>query len=691
MESMELYRESKQLRRGKMMKLTKIVQRCGGGLSAVLAAFAVTASANTYYVATNGDDDAAGGETTPFATIAKGVSKAAESSEPRKVIVRTGTYKIDSAILISEALTIESETGNPADVIIDGQGVTPLVKWTKTLAATLSGLTLTNGYSNVGGYASAGVYLDGGTVTNCVVTGCLATGNGSTGAYGGGISTYGSANYPSRIIDTRVCKNIASNVCPDGADLYAGGGGIYMFVSGAIVSKCTVEDNCAWFYRENPSVWVPGAVIRGGGIGIAKTATCEIRDSIIRNNIATNACDNGLAGQGGGIYINNSSVVSNCLVYGNMASAQGGGIAAYKSSIVRCTISNNTIHAVRDAAYNLYGAGVYLDGGSKCIDSRVENNRLLGCKTLGGGGTDGGGGGIALTGSTPNLVANCYVADNYAHLGGAFFAKNANDSVISNCLVQGNSATNGGVLGWYEPKNVMVTDCVMRYNIATNGSVSYAYKTPKSDFDGLVFRNSFMYGNTARMGDGSILYGPLRANFSHPLTLDHCTVVSNAARYVVGLNGDPQASNVFLRGNVFFGNRRKSNNAVSTMDGGAILAATTNTCYNFAESATGLNTDPKYGNCTTLTADYFADAAAYDYRLRMGGDAQDKGGPVKDWMGTGGKNGPLDMGDGTMTVVPDGGYGISIVRNNAVPRVKNLPEPGCFELWWPLGFIMSLQ
>jgi hypothetical protein len=62
-------------------------------------------------------------------------------------------------------------------------------------------------------------------------------------------------------------------------------------------------------------------------------------------------------------------------------------------------------------------------------------------------------------------------------------------------------------------------------------------------------------------------------------------------------------------------------------------------------------------------------------------------------MGNGQKRGPLDMGDGTMTVVPDedGGYGISIVRNNAVPRLSNLPEPGCFELWSPLGFRMMVR
>jgi hypothetical protein len=51
------------------------------------------------------------------------------------------------------------------------------------------------------------------------------------------------------------------------------------------------------------------------------------------------------------------------------------------------------------------------------------------------------------------------------------------------------------------------------------------------------------------------------------------------------------------------------------------------------------------------------------------------------------------MGDGTMTVVPDagGGYGVSIVRNNASPRLRGTPDPGCFELWYDLGFIMMVR
>jgi hypothetical protein len=51
----------------------------------------------------------------------------------------------------------------------------------------------------------------------------------------------------------------------------------------------------------------------------------------------------------------------------------------------------------------------------------------------------------------------------------------------------------------------------------------------------------------------------------------------------------------------------------------------------------------------------------------------------------------MDMGDGTMTVVPDGGYGVNVVRNKAVCRLKHNPEPGCFEVWFPRGTSIFFQ
>ena len=76
-------------------------------VSALATLVAQTTVGDTFYVATDGNDGADGSSETPFATIAAGVTAAAASSAPRKVIVRTGEYKIDTVIEITAIMTIE--------------------------------------------------------------------------------------------------------------------------------------------------------------------------------------------------------------------------------------------------------------------------------------------------------------------------------------------------------------------------------------------------------------------------------------------------------------------------------------------------------------------------------------------------------------------------------------------------------
>ena len=668
-------------------------------LLSMLAAGAIVpmaANAVTYYVAENGDDGADGSSATPFATIAKGVSEATASSDgSKRVIVKSGTYKIDSAIEIGAALTVESETGDPADVIIDGQGITPLVKWTDNLQVTLSGLTLTNGYcATGGGSASGGVYVNGGTVSNCVVAGCRTTGSGIAVAYGGGISAaaLGGVKSTPSIINTRVSGNVVSNSCASGSYKASYGGGIYLAASGCVVRGCTVEDNVAWFYGAGATSSSPAANHSMGG-GIATDpydCACEITECIVRNNMATNASSNGQAGRGGGIAAGAGTVISNCLVHGNSASSQGGGIAVNGATITHCTITDNAVNAILGDQTSVYGGGVslgaYSGRGSKCLNSLVEGNAISGMTTAYHNNSNiGGGGGISMMGGY-NIVADCSVSRNSAHCGGAFMTFNQS-AMVSNCLVNGNSASiAGGVLECLRPQGVLVTDCIIASNTAKDAALSYGGEN-SANCGGLTFRNSFILGNTTS-SDNSLFYGHLNPQYVQPLVIDHCTVVSNAAKYfTVSAATTGGMTNVFVKGSVFFRNTRTSgagNLSIGGPTGGAaILEATTNTWYSFSENVTGLNTDPMYGNSKALTADYFADAAAGDYRLVRGSGAIDKGGSVEGWM-EGRRR--MDMGDGTMTVVPDGGYGVSIVRNNATPRLSNLPEPGCFELWCPPGF-----
>ena len=674
-------------------------------VSALATLVAQTTVGDTFYVATDGNDGASGDSDHPFATIAAGVSAATASSVPRKVVVRTGEYKIDAAIEISNALTIESETGNRADVVIDGQGKTPLVKWTASSGirgAVLSGLTLANGYSTEGGFASAGVYMYGGTITNCVVRGCLLNGEGTKDAYGAGIYVRsGGTYYFSHVVDTVISGNVVSNAIPAGANKHSRGGGIYLSASsgesGCVVRGCTVENNVAWLSRgtndqNNPQ----GHLCLGGGI-CAEAAGSEISDCIIRGNCATNATPNGIAGCGGGVYASAGATVSNCLVYANMASAQGGGVCADAAIVTHCTITNNVINAVKSAGSNIRGAGVLLSGTNpQCRNSVVAGNRLQGASTIYGNAAIGGGGGIGITGASA-LVANCAVTNNSAHVGGAFVVYGAAGAVISNCLVCANSGSSGGgAMYYWRPQGVLMTDCIIVDNAAAGdgGAVCFG-KSASANCGGLSFRNCFISRNYLTAGDG-LFTSYVNAAYSQPLTIEYCTIAANTSNwFVVSTDAKTSVSNVFCRGNVIFETRRRvSPYALVTAVFGPtgaedVSSATTNAWYNFTESGlAGFSTDSQYGNFKTITSASFADAKSGDYRLVRASGAIDKGGPSQGWMAGRSR---MDMGDGTMTVVPDGGYGIDIVRNNASPRLRRNPDPGCFELWYELGMMMMVK
>lgn len=675
-------------------------------VSALATLVAQTTVGDTFYVATDGNDGASGDSDHPFSTIAAGVSAAVASPSPRKVIVRTGEYKIDSIISVAAPLTIESETGKPADVVIDGQGSTPLMKSTAWgNAITLCGITLQNGYCNTGnnGYQTAGVYMYGGMITNCVVKDCLLTGEGAKDSCGAGI--YARSSYENNIhvcvVDTVVSGNVASNDIPASANVYAKGGGIYLSGSGGIVRKCTVEKNTTWLRKGTNSQNDPAAyTCRGGGI-CSEATYCEVSDSIIRGNCATNATANGYTGAGGGVYVQGSTV-SNCLVYGNMASAMGGGICAYASTVTHCTITNNVINAAKSSGSQIRGAGVYLaDANPQCLNSIIDGNRLQGASGMYHNSAICGGGGVGISG-TSALVANCTISHNTAHAGGAFLVYGSAGAVISNCLVQANSGSlGGGVMVYNFPQGVLMTDCVVVDNTSAGSGVICWGRSAGANCAGLAFRNNFISRNCLTAGDG-LFKSEVDAKYSQPLTIEYCTIAANTSNWFVVETGVmASVSNVFCRGNVIFETRRNVSpfSLVTAVFGptgaGDVSSATTNAWYNFTGSGlAGFSTDPQYGNFKTITSASFADAEGGDYRLVRGSFAIDRGGPLQPWMGDGSKRGPLDMGDGTMTVVPDedGGYGISIVRNNAVPRLcGSNPEPGCFEFMTVSGLCIIFR
>ncbi|MBU0716193.1 MAG: hypothetical protein KJ964_12630 [Verrucomicrobia bacterium] len=159
---------------------------------------------------------------------------------------------------------------------------------------------------------------------------------------------------------------------------------------------------------------------------------------------------------GGGVWINASGSVSNCVMVGNYAYDGGGGASLFGGGTLNnCIISNNFSWG--------YGGGVYLySGGAKM------NN----CIVVGNVSTNFGGGLCMNSSSEAN---NCLIAGNtntnYGS-GGAFLW---NSPVkLNSCTIVGNNGgtKEGGGLYFYSC-SVSLTNCIVWGNTSTTSSSNY--------------------------------------------------------------------------------------------------------------------------------------------------------------------------------------------------------------------------
>jgi CSLREA domain-containing protein len=139
-----------------------------------------------------------------------------------------------------------------------------------------------------------------------------------------------------------------------------------------------------------------------------------------------------VTGDGGGIRFGNADLVTrDCLVSGNRASANGGGIANTALpgtgiiKVVRTTVARNVAGAV-SGGLDVRGSSVLT-----AIDSTIRRNLASG--------SGGGGGIIAITAT----LTNCTVSGNsVGYSGGGLF--DYGTATLTNCTVSGNQAYEGG-------------------------------------------------------------------------------------------------------------------------------------------------------------------------------------------------------------------------------------------------------
>ena len=233
---------------------------------------------------------------------------------------------IDFAVTGTITLT-SGELSIDKDLTITGPGESQLtingnnnsrVFYVGTFTVTISGLTITEGYTNgnAGGIFNLAGTL---TLTNCTVSGnnadaaaggiynlfgtlsltnCTVSGNNAHGSYGGGIYNLGGTL---TLTNCSVSGNTAGN----------DGGGIDNYDGNATLAGCTISGNSATGHRD-------------GGIEHYE-GTMTLTNCTVSGNTAA---------IGGGIHdFYQNTTLTNCTVSGNTAVA-GGGIAAQQEGVV---------------------------------------------------------------------------------------------------------------------------------------------------------------------------------------------------------------------------------------------------------------------------------------------------------------------------------------------------------------------
>lgn len=212
----------------------------------------------------------------------------------------------------------------------------------------------------------------------------------------------------------------------------------------------------------------PGAVLSGFALTNGHTRTDESSD-------------------GGGVYMDNAGIVSNCLIAGCAASGSGGGVYAEGDALlVDSTICGN--------AAGDYGGGVYCDGGQ---------------------------------------IDRCVVRDNEATYDGGgveFYYNSTGNGLVANSLVVGNTANGwGGGIDNYEGGHVR--NCTVVSNVA-GGDGGGVYSYYGSNY------NCIIYGNHADVAGSNLV------NDFHSLFAYCCTDPTDISETGVGsITNDPQFVN----------------------------------------------------------------------------------------------------------------------------------------------------
>ena len=700
-------------------------------LSLAIAAIAgVANAATTIYVNSKQADDSGSGES--WATAKKSIQAGIDIAGTNDtVLVAAGTYQITSSLTIDNHIELRGATGNPADVVVDAQGLCPCLVSLTEKQIIVNSITFENGCSTTETDVAGGITAtDKSMVTNCIVRNCYHGVSGKT-ANGGGINlttdrgnpTNVSPNWPNarkflpQVTDTLV-ENCAVYVEDANTARYARGGGVYLKhhnTFGLTVRNCAVT---------NFSMATGVLYTQGGGACFERGR--HTGDVFLRNAIESPAGNSGYLGSGAGALLSGDEnadyrcVLSDSLVAGNMSTGCGAGlgVGSYVTVDGCSVVSNRLSHVKSTSQYQIGGAGIYVSGSNSLVANslvaeNISTNEANAAAYAGA---------VSVIDADNAVIRDCVIRDNVLQNAGAFSFISAGGLLVSNCVMFGNVATNEISAIRFRANQTddancamsLIADCYIISNSnpraasLTNGGgvLNYTGAGVKNSYAApLTVRNCLFAGSSASKGSNG--WG-VRATFGtdpgvslvgdYMLTMDHCTFAKNATDSnhpnFVDFKNVGSAEPVSFNGCVFWENRYNTggtNPKLAYVSTDRVGAAFTN-CY---ADVTNIAFVCTAENCNIGGADAgdvkFADAGNLDFRLSPGSCLVDKGGAFEDWMGTGRKNSVQDMGAGYV-IGTVGKYGVTVGRSRSNPRrCGSASDIGCCELWWAPGFIMSFK
>jgi predicted outer membrane repeat protein len=485
------------------------------------------------------------------------------------IMLRTDELRLNKDVTIAgPGANVITVSGGPQNRVFEIIGA--------TVTATLSGLTISNGFEVSGGGIRNGL----GTL---FLSDCVVSNNNVEipripplmgAARGGGIANFGG---------TVTLTNCTVSDNHTGFGYENSGGGIYTDGTLTLVnSTVTLNGAGAVDRSQGGGIECAGgsltiidsainangqrATFSGGAISAAANTTITITNSNINNNDALDS--------GGGIETQGTLNITDSTISGNAAShTNGGGIFAYAGATLTITGSTIAGNTAVDSGGGIFvadsGATVAVTNSTLSGDRASKGGGIFGNpgatltitdSTLTGNGADFGGaiynkGTLTITGS--NLPGN-----SAADSGGGIYVTDSGATVaVTNSTLSGGGASKGGGIFANPGATLTITDSSLTDNNANFGGAIYNKGT-------LTITGSNLAGNFAQNGGG------IRNESQAILIIDNSTLSGNSADEGGAIDTIANAS-LNVNGSTFTLNTARLGGAIITTFGTVDVVNTT--------------------------------------------------------------------------------------------------------------------